>query len=504
MFYPCSFIDWGWNPMSVAFELEVCRRLPLADAAFRLLDYATGDEFLAGVFACHRGPSYENQISFPLFVHLIADALLGHRGSAHQTFQRAQDEGTLAASVQAMYGKLRRVPLSLSLGLFDDASARVRELGVPAGADPLPASLKSFWILGFDGKKLKYVAKKLKPLRGLKGNIFGGKLLVVQDLRTQQAVGVHAVADGEAADNPLVGPAIDGIRRRPADRPRLWVNDRAFCEFATLTQLSVGTDQFLTRYSTNYQFHPDPKVPVRTGTDDEGRPFREEWGWLGKLKSKRRVWVRKITVARVGKDPFAVVTSLTDADKYPATELLTLYRARWGLESMFQQVVQTFDLRHLIGATPQATVFQAMLCLLLYNITLAIRDVVAEGCQRDANEVSLALLFDDLVRDLTGWMEVLGPDATVNLLRATPVVGAQALRGYLKDILAAVWTDRWLKAPTRKQPPKGPPRVYLCGGHSSVEKILRHAHHEISLKIRKKEKRKNTKNPPPFETKKHV
>ena len=32
------------------FEREVCQRLPLADAAFRLLDFCTEDGFLDGVF----------------------------------------------------------------------------------------------------------------------------------------------------------------------------------------------------------------------------------------------------------------------------------------------------------------------------------------------------------------------------------------------------------------------------------------------------------------------
>jgi hypothetical protein len=439
-----------------------------------------------------------------VFVHLITDALLGHRGSPHQTFKVAQQQDVLDATVQAMYGKLQRVPLSLSLGLFTEAVCRLRELGTYRDEDPLPESLKDFWVLGFDGKKLKYVAKKLKAQRGLKGNIFGGKLLIVEDLRTQQAVGANAAADGEAADNPLVLGAVERVRAIPEKRPRLWVNDRAFCEFATLTLLNADGDHFLTRYCANYHFHPDRKVPTRTGTDDEGRPFREQWGGLGKPASKRRVYVRKITVTRVGQQPLALVTSLMDADKYPASELLTLYRRRWGLETMFQQVVQTFDLRHLIGATPQGTVFQAMLCLLLYNITMVIRDVVAQGAKRDAHEVSLKLLFDDLVRDLTGWVEVLEPDETVDLLRSTPVVGAAALHAYLRTTLDAVWTDRWIKAPTRKQPPKKPPRAYLCGGHSSVDKIMRGAHHEIPIKQKKKDTRENTKDRRPSEVKKRV
>jgi Transposase DDE domain len=492
--------------MSSEFDLEVCHRLPLADAAFRLLDYATNDAFLDGVFDRHRGRSFKGSIGFPLFVHLVSDSLLGHSGSAHQTFRHAQEADSLKASVQAVYGKLRRVPLDLSLGLFAEATSRLRAIGSPAVANPLPKSLAAFWALGFDGKKLKYVRKMLKALRGLKGNIYGGKLLVVQDLATQQAVAVQAVADGEAADNPLVPQVVARVRTLPDERARLWVGDRAFCDFKLLCLLSANGDHFVIRYNTSCGFHPDPSVPVRSGIDAEKRPFKEEWGWLGKPNNPHRTRVRKITVTRANDEPFVVVTSLLDADRYPAIDLLTLYRSRWGIETMFQQVVQTFDLRNLIGATPQATVFQATICLLLYNITLTIRDYVAVGAKREPKTVSTKLLFDDVVRQLTGWVEVVGVDATLDLLRQTPISGPEQIRRYLLGTLGTIWTDRWAKSPTRKRPPKQSPRAYICGGHSSVDKIQRGAHQEIPIKpLKPKERaRKANANPKPSETKKRV
>lgn len=491
--------------MVSSFDLEVCGRLPLAEAALRLLDYATADDFLNEVFQRHRGRSYEDSIRFATFVHLIRDALLGHDGSAHQTFRQAQQDQSLQASIQALYGKLRRVPIPLSLGLFSAASARLQQVGSPVVAQPLPPSLAAFWVLGFDGKKLKYVRKMLKALRGLKGNVLGGKLLVVQDLATQQAVAVEAVADGEAADNPLVTPVVERVRALPDQRGRLWVGDRAFGgDFKLLGFLALGEDQFVVRYNSQCTFAPDATLPARTGQDDEGRPYREEWGWLGQPDHPHRLRVRRITVDRGVLEPVILLTSLWDADRYPAVALLTVYRWRWGLETMFQQVVQTFDLRHLIGGTAQATVFQAVLCLLLYNITLLIRDHVAAGAQRPPKTVSSKLLFDDVVRQLTGWMQVLGPEVTLELLRQKPMAEPEALRRWLEHRLAAVWTERWIKAPTRKQPARRVGRAYLCGGHSSVDKIQRGVHKEIPLKPPKTKRPKDRKNPPPHETKKDV
>jgi hypothetical protein len=273
--------------------------------------------------------------------------------------------------------------------------------------------------------------------------------------------------------------AAQRVRQLPDQRPRLWTGDRAFCDFASFETLSVNGDHFVIRYSRSCKFTVDTSKPTRTGSDDEGRPYREQWGWLG--QSKGRVSVRMITVTRKGNDPLSIVTSLLDADKYPAVDLLSLYRRRWGIEVMFQRVVQVFDLRHLISAAPKATVFQGVLCFLLYNMTLVIRDYVAKTAKQPPQQISLQLLFDDLVRQLTGWMQVIGVDKTVEVLNATPVHGPLELRRYLQRVLKPAWTDRWIKAPTRKGRVKKPPHAYLCGGHSSVAKIERGEHQEIPL-----------------------
>lgn len=466
--------------MSVAFDQAVAQRLPLAESMFRLLNHALDRQTMQGVFASHRGRSYEDAISFPLCVDLLAEALLKSHGSAHRAFQRAIDDGRLDATVQAMYGKLRRLPIAVSLAAFDAATARLREVTAeqPPLGQALPESLQSFRALCFDGKKLKYVVRKLKPLRGLKGQVFGGKLLVVQDMVSRQAVALEADEDGEAADNPLVPGAVERVRAISARQPRLWVADRAFSEYTTLPRLTEQGDHFVVRFNRSCKLQEDPATPARAGRDRDGRKFVERWGWLDRKNPLR---VRLMEVERPGKDPLILVTNLLDADRYPADDLLELYRRRWGIEAMLQQVVQTFDLRHLIGGTPQASIFQAVMCLLLYNITLMVRDIVAAEAQQEPEEVSLRLLFDDIVCDVGGWLRILDVAPTLALLDVTPIKSSKQLHACLRTILKKAWTHRWRKAPTRRGVVKRPPRAYLCGGHSSVAKIRRGQHQEIPL-----------------------
>jgi hypothetical protein len=477
------------------FHTSVLARVPLAEAAIRLLDHTLDTEGLTNLFDTHRGNAYDRKLVFPDFVRLIADCLLGHRGaSAHRTFQTLRDDDEDAASVQAAYKKLGRLPTPVSLALFDHAAARLDRLAIRS--QPLhdtPASLAGFRLLAFDGKTIKFVARKLKPLRRLGGRFCGGKLLVAVDVATGRAAGVEANPDGEASDVPLVVPLIQRIRNASVDaRPRVWIGDRLYCAAAPLAAAAAAGDAFIVRHHSLFRFQPDPDEITRTGTDDEGRTFTDQTGTLGRGPNALRV--RRITVARAKPDgadknakpdgadksakpdDLALVTSLTDAARHPAAAILTAYRLRWSIETLFQQAVQTFQLRRLIGGSPHATVFQAVLTLLLANIAHAVRDAIADAVHDDdltPLDFSLARLFDDTRRDLIGLFRMVEPDDVVAALEATPLATPAALRKHLRRLLRPLPPDRYRKAPTRKGVPKPTDRGYVCGGHTSVHKALR-------------------------------
>lgn len=458
-----------------AFDRQVCERLPLADAVFQLLHFVSPPDFLDGLYQRHRGASYERELTFPLFFVLIRDALLSPTDSAHQTFCRAQDDGRLTTTVQAAYGKLARVPLPLSSALLAETTDRLREV-FPDATDPLPACLDEFQVFPFDGKKLKFVARRLKPLRGLKGQILGGKLLVVQHAATGLAVALQADPDGEAADNPLVAGAVAQVRRRYAG-PRLWVGDRLFCDLVQIPLLQADGDHFLLRYQSKVSFHPDPARPPVQGVDGRGVPYTEEWGWLGVADRTDRAYVRRITLHRPQGEPIVVVTDLLDGERYPAADLLEVYLRRWGIEVLFQRVTEVFDLRHLIGATPQATVFQAAFCFVLANVIQAVQGYLAAAQQRPPQTIAPQLLFADVQRQLTAWTELVTVEQTLEWLRERAPSGAD-LRAYLQQRLAGVWQRRWHKAVPKRRAERPKTRGYLKGGHSSVYRILR-GQHEI-------------------------
>src|SRR5215472_7232378 len=155
------------------FDLHVLHRLPLAEAVLHLWHWQCDAASLDALYADHRGAGYTKALTFPTLVALIGDALPEHQGSGRQSFQRGRDRGALAATDQAAYQKLGRLPPAVSEAFLASATHGLREVLPPAApADAgLPDSLAAFAVIAVDGKAIKRVPKRLRPLRGSSGGV---------------------------------------------------------------------------------------------------------------------------------------------------------------------------------------------------------------------------------------------------------------------------------------------------------------------------------------------
>lgn len=453
------------------FTSEVVSRLVLADAVLSLLAYATESDFLQQIFEEHRGRCYEGVVTFPGLVHLIPDALLEHEGSGRQALLRAEERGEAEASREAIYAKLRRIPISLSNAFLACPSDRLREVFPEEAETPLPKSLRDFDLLALDGKKIKRAAKRLKVARGYSGTPLGGKTLAALDLRRGLIVAMNAHLDGETNDAPLVEDLLPQVRQR-TKRRRLWIADRQFCDLTQPHNFLADGDEFLIRYHPKTHFHRDPEVAVRNGKDTQGRRYSEEWGWLGQPHGKKSVYVRGITLFRAEDEDVILVTSLTDADRFPACDLMDAYLRRWGIENVFQQVTEVFCLKRLISSTPQGTIFQFAFCVLLYNLLQVVRAFLAEAQELEPEAISTEMVFIDVHRQLISLTELADPEAIVEYFNA-PCEKAELIE-HIRGLLQEVWHDRWFKSPKKKTFQKPKP-IKVKGGHTSLYRIIQDA-----------------------------
>src|SRR5262247_2221216 len=302
--------------MEAEFAREILSRLPLAEAVLCLWRWVADPLFLLSVFARHRGQGYEKEISFGVVVQLIADALLEHEGSGKKSFERGREQGLLTASVQAVYQKLGRIPLGLSEAWLAESTARMRP--VYPGAARLLASpaLAGLEVIIVDGKAIKRVAKRLKPLQGRKGGVLGGKALVALELRSGLVVAMATHPDGETNEAKLVPALLPQVREQVAGR-RLWVADQQFCDLTQPAAFAQDNDHFLVRYHSKTPFYPDPAQPAQRGVDGQGRVWEQDWGWLGSEQAKHRRYVRRLTLYRPGEETIILLTDLLDVVQVP-------------------------------------------------------------------------------------------------------------------------------------------------------------------------------------------
>jgi len=468
--------------MEGGFESELLRRLPLGQAALRVCGYALEPGMLTDVFERHRGRCYQDILTFENLVSLIVNALTVHGGSGHQAFVEAAHAGQLPVAEQNIYGKLARMPVALSMALLSAGTTRLRRI-LPNGYQVVspPACLSGFKVVAFDGKKIKNAAKRLKVLRGLPGKLLGGKLLVALDVANGLALGMNADLDGERNDVPLVPGLVDQVRTLVSE-PVLWVADRQFGNLTVPAVLAAREgDRFLVRASKTLGLNVDPSRSAATWTDDQGRTVTQEWGWIGAEADSRRRRVRQITLHRSDGEAIRLLTDLVDASCYPAGDLLGTYLQRWGIERVFQEVTEVFNLQTLIGSSPPAMIFQSALCFLLYNMIQVVRAHLAQEQGRSAAEISSEKLFWDVREQLTAWKNLGNAEIVARALAldsGDPAATQAAMRLWLQKMLGGCWKAKYLKAPRKKSTAATVPRSKVPnghGGHTSSWRVIQAA-----------------------------
>src|SRR5262249_8490051 len=157
---------------------------------------------------------------------------------------------------------------------------------------------------------------------------------------------------GHVNEQVMVSDALAQVRERVRG-PRLWVADRLFGNLANFKRCTQSGDHCVLRKHIRSVFQADPEQPVGAGVDAEARSWTDE---VGRVRSsgEGEQAARQTTLRREPEGDVVLLTSLTDRQAYPASEILELYRQRWDIEEMYQKVSEVFQLKRLIGAHPQA------------------------------------------------------------------------------------------------------------------------------------------------------
>ena len=402
--------------------------------------------------------------------------VVGARRQWPAVVRAAREAETLPVSIGSAYEKLGNLPLPLSEAMLGEGTARLhRLLPMDPAVDPfpLPRCWDGFEVFGADGKAIKHVKRLLKPLRGLQAGILGARASVALNLRTGTAFDMVGHLDGEAGEAALTEELLPKMAVAAAGKPWLAVLDRLYCNLKFPRRVLLAGGHFLIRYCSNTTFVADPARPAQESRDARGRRIVQEWGRLGKTAGDRALYVRRITLHLANGNELGVITDLLDEAAFPAEDMLATYHKRWGIETVFHQITDVFSLRHLIGSSPQAVLFQFSLCLLMYNTLQVLRAHLAAHQKCEAKKISNEKLFYDVQRQLAAVSELVELPRLLDLLGETPTPAE--LRDHLRENLGEAWSNRWWKAPSSGGGGHTKVKTRVLGNHTSTYRVLEQA-----------------------------
>lgn len=447
------------------FSQEAIRRAPVAEGVLMALAVLFNEERIAALYEKHRGASYEGLITFHSLVELMYSAVIEHKAVGSAAFQEARKAGKLSVSDQAAYGKIRRVQQSLSNALVGSSMEPLMEMFPEVVETRVPACFNEYNVFCIDGKKLKDVAKRLKQTRGVAGSLLGGKALVALSVHEQLVVAMSSSLDGEANDGPLVPELIKQLHEwSPTDN--LVLADSQFCDLTTPRNILAEGSDFVVRYHPKVHFHADPEGVAEESRDNWGRLCADAPGWLGKPHGKTSIRVRRITVKRDEAPDLILVTSLQDTKRFKACDVLDLYSLRWTIETAFQHVTQEFDLRHMIGSTAEATLFQFAISLLIYNVMRLIQAHVSQARDVSPEDLSFPKIARAAKKQIACLSVLVSAAECADQIQNRKQTAAQVARR-----LGRLWDKDWMKARKTKRTTKSPPRKQ-SGAHTSVHREI--------------------------------
>lgn len=440
-------------------------RRPVCVMARGILERLFDPQRIDALFAVTAKVGYTRILHFSTLVSLMGDVVLGVQPSVHAAFQ-ALEEMDATVSLTAIYNKLDRVEPILSAALVRDAAQQTAPV-----IDALGARLEP-WLPGYrcrilDGNHLSATEHRIEELRTTWAAPLPGKILVVLDQERMLAEEVFPTEDGHAQERSLLDAVLLSIQAQD-----LWIADRNFCTFKFLFGIARRLGYFLIRQ------HGTVKGKLlgrrrRIGRCATGMVYEQAIQFpdpeTGELSTYRRITVQLDQATRDGDWELHLLSNVPENDADPLT-LAELYRKRWTIETVFQEIAATLQCEIQTLGYPKAALFAFCLSLVAFNaVSLLKASLRAVHGGATVTETVSGYYLNLEIRGTYEGMMIAIPEKHWKIFRTLSV---KELAQVLKVMAGHVRLSRYRKHP--RGPKKPPPRksAYANGGHVSTFKLL--------------------------------
>ena len=292
---------------------------------------------------------------------LVVQVAAGARRSVYAAFHadQAAEDSSINVSYQAVYDKLKRMPVEFDTALVGASGKQALAL---LEHDDLPTfkGLKKYRIRIIDGTDLGGTEHRLEVLRKIKAAGLPGRFVVAYDWATGVCYAAAASEDAYTSERVLVQNIL-----AQADTHDLFVMDRHYCTTAVFQAISSRQAHFVVREHIGNLRCRELSKPRYLGRVETGKVSEQklevEDTQTGETHLVRRLILRLDTPTEDGETEIQLVTNLPA--KVNGLRIVELYRERWTLERHFNFLKNCLQGEVESLGHPPAAIF--MMCLAL-------------------------------------------------------------------------------------------------------------------------------------------
>ncbi|QQO54011.1 MAG: IS4 family transposase [Thiohalocapsa sp. PB-PSB1] len=373
---------------------------------------------------------------------------------------------SIGVSITSVYNKLNGLESTTSAALVRDTAREQAAIVEQMGGQCAPW-LPGYRIKVLDGNCIEATEHRLEVLRETKAGALPGKSLVVYDPLLEMATDVFPCEDGHAQERSLFADVLPTVREHD-----VWIMDRNFCVRSFLLGIADRKGYFVCREHKGLAF--SMQSPWRKiGSTESGKVYEQRIELVddeGEVQRYRRI---KVCLKQATRDGETELLLLTNLPKSAADAKLVadMYRKRWRIETMFQELEAHLHSEINTLGYPKAALFGFCVALVAYNALAVVKAALRtiHGEETIANDLSGYYLAGNIARTYDG-MTVAIPEQEWTVFRTMSL--AEFAQMYLQ-LASNVNLAKFKKS--RRGPKKPPPKRnrYSNHPHVSTAKLLK-------------------------------
>ena len=377
---------------------------PIPVMARALLERVLNLEQLDACFERVSQKQYTRELLFSSVFDLMSLVVFKAFPSVNAAYQA--HHAHLGVSIASVYNKLNGLEPEVPAALVRETARDFGQLitALEGACQPL---LVGYRVKMVDGNCLAGTQHRLAVLRDKSAGALPGKSLVVYDAAQEMAIDVWPCEDGHTQERSLLDCFPLCVQAQD-----VFVMDRNFCVRSHLFGIADQDGYFICRHHRQMPYRPlgepEEKGETETGTVDEQAIEVETDD--GRTAQWRGITVKLRKATRDGDRELTILTNLPPSAAN-AIQIAELYRKRWTIETMFQELEAHLHSEIDTLGYPQAALFGFCVALIAYNVLAVVKAALrrVHGEEKIRDEVSGYYLAGEISRTHEGMAIAIAP-----------------------------------------------------------------------------------------------